>query len=150
MPTILTPIDFSKVTAAVIAEASTLVRALKAQLVLLNVTPPPFIASDDPRAAEIIVKLNTLAQKAADKKLALWQTKLEAAGIPTKTMHRLGSPAMAIAEAARELRADYVIMGSHGHGAFYDLLVGSTTSGLLKRSPCPVVVVAQQPKKRKR
>jgi universal stress protein A len=33
------------------------------------------------------------------------------------------------------------VLGSHGHTAFYDLLVGSTAAGVLKHAPCPVVVV---------
>jgi len=150
MPTILTPIDFSKVTPAVMAEASTLARALKARLVLLHVTPPPFIASDDPRAAEIIVQLTELAAKSAGKKLGEWQKKLEAGGISTRSIHRMGAPVTVIAAAAKELRATYLVIGSHGHGAFYELLVGSTASGLLKRSPCPVVVVSPRPKGRRR
>jgi nucleotide-binding universal stress UspA family protein len=39
-------------------------------------------------------------------------------------------------------------MGSHGHGAFYDLLVGSTTQGVLKRATCPVVIVPTSKKKK--
>jgi len=30
-------------------------------------------------------------------------------------------------------------MGTHGHGAIYDLLVGSTTHGVLEKAPCPVL-----------
>jgi nucleotide-binding universal stress UspA family protein len=32
-------------------------------------------------------------------------------------------------------------MGSHGHNAFYDLLVGTTTHGVLRKATCPVVIV---------
>ena len=52
-----------------------------------------------------------------------------------------GSPIFRIAEEAKALKADYIVIGSHGHGAFYDLLVGSTTSGVLKKASCAVVVV---------
>jgi len=33
------------------------------------------------------------------------------------------------------------VMGSHGHGAVYNLLVGSVTAGVLKSAKCPVLVV---------
>jgi len=33
------------------------------------------------------------------------------------------------------------VLGSHGHTAFYDLLVGSTTHGILLRAKCPVLIV---------
>jgi nucleotide-binding universal stress UspA family protein len=32
-------------------------------------------------------------------------------------------------------------MGSHGHTALYDLLVGSTTHQVLRKAKCPVVIV---------
>jgi hypothetical protein len=35
----------------------------------------------------------------------------------------------------------HYVIGSHGHTAFHDLLVGGTASGVLKRATCPVVVV---------
>jgi nucleotide-binding universal stress UspA family protein len=44
-------------------------------------------------------------------------------------------------ETAERLRASYIVMGSHGHTAFFDLLVGSNTHGVLRRSSCPVLVV---------
>jgi nucleotide-binding universal stress UspA family protein len=41
-------------------------------------------------------------------------------------------------------------MGSHGHTAFYDLLVGSTTQGVLKKAPCPVLIVPAEKAKRRK
>jgi nucleotide-binding universal stress UspA family protein len=32
-------------------------------------------------------------------------------------------------------------MGSHGHGALFEFLVGSVTNGVLKSAKCPVLVV---------
>jgi nucleotide-binding universal stress UspA family protein len=39
------------------------------------------------------------------------------------------------------LQADLIVMGTHGHGAMYKLLVGSATKGVLKRSKRPVLLV---------
>lgn len=49
-----------------------------------------------------------------------------------------------LAEQGR-LAADAIVLGSHGHGALYDLLVGSVAEGVLRRAPCPVVVVPSRP-----
>ena len=49
-----------------------------------------------------------------------------------------------ILKTAEEQRADFIVMGSHGHTAFYDFLVGSTTHGVLKSAPCPVVVLPRR------
>ena len=53
----------------------------------------------------------------------------------------VGSPIPLIAEMAATLEVDYIVMGSHGHTALYDLLVGSTTHGVLLRAKCPVIIV---------
>jgi nucleotide-binding universal stress UspA family protein len=42
---------------------------------------------------------------------------------------------------ARNQNAGLIIMGSHGHGALYELLIGSVTQGVMKDAHCPVVVV---------
>jgi nucleotide-binding universal stress UspA family protein len=46
-----------------------------------------------------------------------------------------------IIERSRTLHADYVVLGSHGHGALFHLFSGSVVNGVLKRSPVPVIVV---------
>jgi nucleotide-binding universal stress UspA family protein len=53
----------------------------------------------------------------------------------------VGAPVPNILDQAEKYVADYIVMGSHGHTAFYDLLVGSTTHGVLMRAKCPVVIV---------
>jgi nucleotide-binding universal stress UspA family protein len=46
-----------------------------------------------------------------------------------------------IADAAREVSADLIVIGTHGHGGFRSALVGSVTKALLHRAPCPVLAV---------
>jgi len=43
-------------------------------------------------------------------------------------------------EECRKLDANLLVMGSYGHSALHELLPGSTTSRLLRRSPIPLVV----------
>jgi len=42
---------------------------------------------------------------------------------------------------ADRLEANLLVIGSHGHGAVYDLLVGSVSEGLVRRSKRPMLVV---------
>jgi len=37
--------------------------------------------------------------------------------------------------------ADLLVVGSHGHGAAYDLAVGSVSSGIIRKATVPVLVV---------
>jgi nucleotide-binding universal stress UspA family protein len=56
-----------------------------------------------------------------------------------------GQAVSVILARAAALKADYIVLGSHGHGAVFDLLVGSTTQGVLRKAPCPVLVVPMAP-----
>ncbi|HLK46272.1 MAG TPA: universal stress protein [Acidimicrobiales bacterium] len=56
----------------------------------------------------------------------------------TGTVH---APADLIADVARELDADLIVVGSHGHGFLTAALAGSVTTRLLHVAPCPVFAV---------
>jgi nucleotide-binding universal stress UspA family protein len=79
--------------------------------------------------------------KAAVIQLERLRDQLEREFIHADVVQLTGAPATLIAGQARKLRADFIVMGSHRHSAFHDLLLGSTTSGVIKRSSCPVVIV---------
>jgi hypothetical protein len=46
-------------------------------------------------------------------------------------------------EAAR-IRADLIIMGSHGHGSVYHALFGGVGPRVMARAPCPVMLVSRR------
>lgn len=69
---------------------------------------------------------------------------LEEAGIETdvRIVQALASHAAeAIAEEARALRADAIVVGTRGHGPVTGLVAGSVTQRLLHAAPCPVLAV---------
>ena len=49
--------------------------------------------------------------------------------------------AQLIAEAARQVDADLIVVGTHGHGAATSAVLGSVAKGLLHVAPCPVLAV---------
>jgi nucleotide-binding universal stress UspA family protein len=74
-------------------------------------------------------------------KLAKWQKEIAQDGIKVSLHEPTGAVAEGILNQADELNADMIVMGAHGHGAMYNLLVGSATKGVLKRSTRPVLLV---------
>jgi len=54
-------------------------------------------------------------------------------------------PAHEIADIAREVGADLVVVGTRGHGPIVGLLLGSVVLRLLHVTPCPVVAVPPSP-----
>jgi len=51
------------------------------------------------------------------------------------------SPAQAITQVAADKDADLIVVGTHGRKGLTRMLMGSTAESLLRRSPCPVLVV---------
>ncbi|MFK7846146.1 MAG: universal stress protein [Rhodothermales bacterium] len=52
-----------------------------------------------------------------------------------------GKTVDAILTEATDLDIDLIVVGSHGHGAMYQLLLGSISEGVLHRSSKPVLVI---------
>lgn len=52
-----------------------------------------------------------------------------------------GDPAELIVAEAEKLGAELIIIGSHRHGPTYELLIGSVAHDVLRRAPCPVLLV---------
>ena len=55
-----------------------------------------------------------------------------------------GRPATAILEFAADRQADMVVLGSHGHSALGELLIGSTAREVTQRSRVPVLLVPME------
>ncbi len=51
-----------------------------------------------------------------------------------------GSPALEIVSAAREIRADMIVMGTRGLGAVRSLFIGSVAQHVLHAAPVPVLL----------
>ena len=63
-----------------------------------------------------------------------------------KIVNHIGpQPAHEIADVARALGADLIVVGTRGHGAVAGLVLGSVVLRLLHVAPCPVVAVPAIP-----
>ena len=92
-------------------------------------------------------------RRAAELDQALYANAERLARHGAAVARSLGMPADALAVAdeltvsetlvriADEVDAAAIVVGRHDHGALHDVLVGSTAKGLLRRAPCPVLVV---------
>jgi len=80
-------------------------------------------------------------QQSADLFVKAEAAKLDNAGLRTTTSVFKGHPRLAIAEYAKEWRADLVVVGSHGASGLARFLLGSVAQETLRRSPCSVEIV---------
>jgi nucleotide-binding universal stress UspA family protein len=60
---------------------------------------------------------------------------------PVEVVVTEGEVSEAIARVAAERNADFLVVGTKGRGALSRLVLGDTTHDIVKRTPCPVVVV---------
>jgi nucleotide-binding universal stress UspA family protein len=141
MRTILAPVDFSGITSAVVERAVELGRAVGGRVVVLHVAAPPIIPGDNTAMVVDLSRMSAKEAAGAASHLARIKSQLREKGIEAETVATGGMPAAQILDQAEKLGADYIVMGSHGHGAIYDLLIGGTTHAVLKKARCPVVVV---------
>jgi len=141
MKTVLAPLDFSPLSASVVKAAVALTRAIEGRLVLLHVVQPPVITSEYGAVMVNIQEIISVSEASAQKQLEQRTKRLAKAGLAISSSLLTGAPVKCILAEAQSVKAAYIVIGSHGHNALYDLLVGSTAAGVIKRSPCPVLVV---------
>ena len=68
---------------------------------------------------------------------------LDAVEIEGDIIIERAGPAESIIEAARDRRADLLVLGTHGRGALGRLVLGSVASRVLRHPPCATIVVHQ-------
>ncbi len=152
---ILVAVDFSDASEQILQKSMTLALALSAKVYLLHVAEPKpgFLGyagsyvdygsgyvdyGPDPTMMrkQIAEKLHTEHRELQKEAEAFRE-----AGVETVALLIQGEIIKAILGEAKKLACEMVVVGSHGHGAIHDFLVGSVSKGLLKNSPCPVLVI---------
>ena len=66
---------------------------------------------------------------------------LQRHGMAPKVLHKVGAAGEMIAKAAEAGKFDLVIMGSHGHSALGNLVMGSVATQVLAHCKVPVLLV---------
>ncbi|MBF0587361.1 universal stress protein [Prosthecochloris sp. N3] len=66
---------------------------------------------------------------------------LKESGISSDISVVHGNPVDRIIEEAEKKSADMIMLGSHGHHQLYQIIMGSVSEGVLKKSSVPVIMV---------
>jgi nucleotide-binding universal stress UspA family protein len=138
---ILVPIDFSEGTESVLLHAERIARAFGAKVWLVHVAvvEPAFVGYE---VGPSFVRHSVADQlRSEHQQLQNRQKYFQNTGIDATSLLVRGDPGDKILDEIDRLRADMVVMGSHGHGTVHQFLTGSVCSDVLKRCNCPVLVV---------
>ena len=141
MKVILAALDFSDATPRVVEEAAKLAQAVDGQVVLLHVARVPGAMPHHPTEMAQLAGAIQEIEAAADRQLLETERGLRERGVVTQSLRLTGEPKKDIVEQGERLATDYIVMGSHGHSALHDLVMGSTTNAVIKRSNRAVLVV---------
>jgi nucleotide-binding universal stress UspA family protein len=141
LPTnILVPTDLSPHAEAAFAYACELATQLGAKVHLLNVIGIPALGVPELGVALTSTMMDTLVRE--------HQAALEAmaarrgAGVPMgQILLKTGDARDSIEQAARELGADLIVMGTHGRRGVARALLGSVAETVVRSAPCPVLTV---------
>ena len=138
---ILVCVDLSDSTEAILKRIEELCRPLKAKVWLLhNATPEPdtIAFKVDPIEARESLGKKFHQQHRQIQQLA---ERFRESGVEATALLVHGKTVDTILKEASDLDIDVIVVGSHGHGAMYQLLVGSISEGVLQRSSKPVLVI---------
>jgi nucleotide-binding universal stress UspA family protein len=144
MKTILAAVDFSQITQKVVDGASALAEAMQAKLVLLNVWEP--IASYVPVGAAMDVITAPVPVEPPDlnlvkERLEQFASPLRSKGLSVEILVSTALPVDEILNQSKRLAASMIVLGSHGHGALFQLFSGSVVTSVLHKSSIPVTVI---------
>ncbi len=159
MKRILVPVDFSPAMEGVLALGRQMALAFEAELHLVHVREIPAVpvfpaatigypgigmpemglAGGAP--VEMVPGSTELPPKHGRSPLESLREDISRSSLAVFAHEREGLVVEEILKTAGELRANLIVMGSHGHGSVYNLLVGSVTEGILQAAQRPVLLV---------
>ncbi|HWP98969.1 MAG TPA: universal stress protein [Vicinamibacterales bacterium] len=139
---LLVATDFSEPSRLAMSYACELADTFEAALHVLHVVSDPYA---QPWASEAFGV--PLADVLADWERAARQ-QLEQAVPPeirqrreVRLVTRVGQPFFEIIDYAEKERIDLIVMGTHGRGFVAHMLMGSVAEKVVRKAPCPVLIV---------
>jgi len=139
---ILCPVDQSPVSLRGLRNAIQLARAFHGRLVVLSVAPeasPPLMA-DGPWLAGMLRDHEPSWREEFDRFLK----EIDFGNVSWQSEVRVGLAHEQIVAAARDHRADVIVMGSTGRSGLARLLMGSVTRRVVKQLPCSLLTVKSE------
>lgn len=141
---ILVPVDFSGQSAYALEYAIDLAKAMGASIHVFHAYSLPTQIVGPYEVAPIPNDFFEQVRESASKHLAQSREKVKAGGVACEASLTDGAPAEAIAEAAKQVNADLIVMGTRGHTGLKHMLLGSVAERTLRIAPCPVLATREK------
>ena len=148
MPTVLFPTDLSPLAGRAFSYALRFAAAMEARIVALHVMEDTVAASSEYVTGE---QLKSFYAQIREHRFQNFKDSLpglreqaEAEGYESLSIDHVfieGQIETTIVAQARELAADYIVMGTKGAGAVKEIFFGSVAGEIMEKAPCPVLAV---------
>ena len=141
MKTILVPTDFSKNADNACKYAIAIAKEMKAKIILMNTYETPVYYAD---VAMLPVQTDYLLYRnSALVDMKKYHNKISktAGKIKIELIVQQGLASARIQEIALEKKADLIVMGTTGKGALEKMLIGSNTVRIIRKAPCPLLII---------
>jgi nucleotide-binding universal stress UspA family protein len=138
--TLLVPTDFSAGATAALAYAIELAKVLDAEIVVLNAWELPPVGFPDGAllaTSDLSQRMSEGAREGVDRAVR----ENAGAGVKLQGITRQNDPWRAIVEAAAEVGAGLIVMGTHGRRGLPRALLGSVAEKVVRMAACPVLTV---------
>lgn len=144
---ILVCTDFSDSAKRAVHYAAKLAEVNRAKLVVLTVLPDLLLSDEELVMARVNVEsLRAESQKQiadAHAKLVKHIRPVMLQKLRPQFIVRDGKAFVEIIRTAKELKADLIVISSHGQSRLAEMLLGSTTERVVQKAPCSVLVVRE-------
>ena len=142
---ILAATDFTPASQPALDEAERIARECGAQLLIVHAYQVPAVSELTQEPAGVHDDFVRAVRAAAEPRLAMLAAQARSRGIDARALLREGFADDEILDAARQERADLIVVGTHGRHGISRMLVGSVAWQVVARSACPVMTVPSEP-----
>ncbi len=138
---ILVAVDLSPASEKVVEAAGNVAKLTGAKVYILHVAEPDpdFVGYD---AGPEVVRTQVAGEMRREHRdVQALAEKLRGDGLDATALLVQGPTVETTLKEADKLKAELIVVGTHGHGAVYDVLIGSYSAGIIRKSTLPVLVV---------
>lgn len=135
---IMVPTDFSEYSGAALNYAIFLARAFGAEVAVLHVLEPAIYGLDfsitHPEGSSDL-------KEELMKGIGEWVEKMRGLGISAEGHLVTGNPFVEVLKVAKNVKADLIVMGTHGRTGLAHVFMGSVAERVVEKAHCPVLTV---------
>jgi len=144
---IISPTDFSELSDMGLKAAMELAEHFSAELLVVHVVAPLSAAATSAApAAHYLPEIMENIRNNAEISLEKMMDKKVPDNLRSQSILLEGSPADEIAEYAKEVDADLIVIATHGQSGWRRFMFGSVTEKVMRLSKLPVLIIGSQEK----